>query len=99
MSKNVLYDVSDGVATITLNCVVPQSELESKTRDLAACLAAGPTRAYGETKVLANQAYARSLVEQLGAEAQAFARCAATRDFAEGVTAFVEKRKPVFKGE
>jgi 2-(1,2-epoxy-1,2-dihydrophenyl)acetyl-CoA isomerase len=35
---------------------------------------------------------------QLEAEAQAFARCARTRDLAEGVTAFVEKRKPVFAG-
>lgn len=82
-----------------VNRVVPAAELESRTRDLIACLAGGPTRAYGETKALANQAYDRSLAEQLDAEAQAFARCAATRDFAEGVTAFVEKRSPHFRGE
>lgn len=82
-----------------VNRVVPAAELESRTRELIASLAAGPARAYGETKTLANQAYDRSLAEQLAAEVQAFARCAGTRDFAEGVTAFVEKRKPVFKGE
>jgi len=82
-----------------INRVVPAAELENKTREVIASLAAGPTRAYGETKALANQAYARSLAEQLDAEAQAFARCAATRDFAEGVTAFVEKRKPKFEGK
>lgn len=82
-----------------INRVVPAAELESKTRDLIARLADGPTRAYGETKALANQAFGRVLAEQLDAEAQAFARCAATRDFAEGVTAFVEKRSPHFRGE
>lgn len=82
-----------------VNRVVAASELEGKTRELIACLAAGPTRAYGETKALANQAHDRSLAEQLDAEAQAFARCAASRDFAEGVTSFVEKRTPLFKGE
>ncbi len=81
-----------------VNRVVPAADLENTTRDLIATLAAGPTRAYGETKTLANQAYDRSLAAQLDAEAQAFARCAATSDFAEGVTAFVEKRQPKFEG-
>lgn len=82
-----------------INRVVPATKLESVTRDLVARLANGPTRAYGETKALANQSFDSSLVAQLDAEAQAFARCAATRDFAEGVTAFVEKRKPNFEGK
>jgi 2-(1,2-epoxy-1,2-dihydrophenyl)acetyl-CoA isomerase len=45
-----------------------------------------------------NETFERSLAEQLAAEVEAFARCAATDDLAEGVTAFVEKRKPDFKG-
>jgi 2-(1,2-epoxy-1,2-dihydrophenyl)acetyl-CoA isomerase len=48
---------------------------------------------------LASQSYDQSLAAQLDAEREAFARCAATRDFAEGVTAFVEKRKPNFEGK
>ena len=36
--------------------------------------------------------------DQLAAEVEAFARCAVTADLAEGVTAFVEKRKPEFTG-
>lgn len=81
-----------------VNRVVPAAELEPETRRIVARLATGPTLAYAATKRLANQAFNNSLAAQLDEEARAFARCAATRDFAEGVTAFVEKRKPVFKG-
>jgi len=82
-----------------VNRVVPAAELEQETRRIVARLATGPTLAYAATKRLANQAFNNSLAAHLDEEAQAFARCAATRDFAEGVTAFVEKRKPVFKGQ
>lgn len=82
-----------------VNRVVPAAELEQETRRIVARLATGPTLAYAATKRLANQAFNDSLAAHLDEEAQAFARCAATRDFAEGVTAFVEKRKPVFEGK
>jgi 2-(1,2-epoxy-1,2-dihydrophenyl)acetyl-CoA isomerase len=82
-----------------VNRVVPAAELEPETERLVARLATGPTLAYAATKRLANQAFDNALAAHLDEEAQAFARCAGTRDFAEGVTAFVEKRKPVFKGE
>ena len=58
-----------------------------------------PTAAFAEIKRLVNQTYDQTLAAQLNAEVEAFARCAGTRDFAEGVTAFVEKRKSKFKGE
>jgi 2-(1,2-epoxy-1,2-dihydrophenyl)acetyl-CoA isomerase len=38
------------------------------------------------------------LAGQLQAEAESFARCSATSDFAEGVDAFLAKRKPAFRG-
>ena len=81
-----------------VNRVVPAAQLAQETQSLARRLAAGPTFAYAETKRLLEAAAENSLEAQLDAEAEAFARCAATEDMREGVTAFVEKRKPEFKG-
>lgn len=82
-----------------INRVVPATELEEVTQRIVKRLVTGPTLAYAATKMLVNRAFNNSLAAHLDEEAQAFARCAATADFAEGVTAFVEKRKPVFKGQ
>ena len=54
--------------------------------------------AYANAKRLLNRSLSASLADQLTAEAASFGRCSATGDFAEGVTAFIEKRKPSFKG-
>ena len=60
--------------------------------------AAGPTLAYGITKRLINRGLSNTLEMQLQAEAEAFAECATTEDFAEGVRAFLQHRKPSFAG-
>jgi 2-(1,2-epoxy-1,2-dihydrophenyl)acetyl-CoA isomerase len=92
------FDANKALELGLVNWVVPAAELAAATEKIANRLANGPTIAYGETKALVNRTFERPLTAQLEAEAHAFARCAATHDLAEGVTAFVQKRKPAFKG-
>ncbi len=81
-----------------VNYVVPVAELATETKKLAERLASGPSHAIGNTKLLLNSSLGNTLESQLQAEGVSFADCAATGDWAEGVTAFGEKRKPQFKG-
>lgn len=64
----------------------------------AAHLAQGPTVAYRELKTAIRGSFENSLDEQLALEAKLQGRCGKTRDFQEGVVAFLEKRKPVYEG-
>jgi 2-(1,2-epoxy-1,2-dihydrophenyl)acetyl-CoA isomerase len=80
-----------------VNWVVAEDKLIEETARIARRLADGPTGAYAEAKRLINQSL-DPLNAQMEEELQAFARCARGADLKEGVTAFVEKRKPIFKG-
>ena len=66
---------------------------------LAQKLASGPTLAFARTKELIDQSFENDLATQLEAERVNFVASTYTNDFKEGVQAFVEKRKPEFKGE
>ena len=78
--------------------VVPAADLRNETRALARRLAAGPTAAYGKIKRLLRDSSTQEYPAQLKAELEAFAACAATADFAEGLAAFFAKRAAVFRG-
>lgn len=92
------FDAKVALETGLVNRVVADESLCAEADAMARRLARGPTLAYAETKALVQHAFERPLDEQLDQEALAFARCARTGDFAEGVTAFVEKRQPRFVG-
>jgi 2-(1,2-epoxy-1,2-dihydrophenyl)acetyl-CoA isomerase len=88
------FDAATAERLGLVNRVVPLAALDQETSKLAARLAAGPSAVYGRTKALLNGSLNASLESQLQREAEAFAQSAAEPDFAEGIRAFVEKRKP-----
>jgi 2-(1,2-epoxy-1,2-dihydrophenyl)acetyl-CoA isomerase len=91
-------DAAQALRLGLVNRVEPAESLESATQHLARRLAAGAPIAQGQVKHLLRDAWSRDLPAQLDAERCAFAHCAATHDFAEGVAAFLGKRPPVFQG-
>jgi 2-(1,2-epoxy-1,2-dihydrophenyl)acetyl-CoA isomerase len=81
-----------------VNWVVSDSELEKKTEQVVLRLARGAAVALYETKALVRDSARRTVVEQYAEEAYALERCAATEDFPEAISAFIEKRTPLYKG-
>jgi 2-(1,2-epoxy-1,2-dihydrophenyl)acetyl-CoA isomerase len=93
------FDAQRALALGLVNRVVPAEALGTEAAALTARFAAGPTCAYGRTKALLQVTMGDAFDAQLRRETESFAACAATEDFAEGVRAFLEKRRPVFTGE
>jgi 2-(1,2-epoxy-1,2-dihydrophenyl)acetyl-CoA isomerase len=78
--------------------VVADDRLADEALALARQLAQGPTLAYGEIKRLFLRAGAAQMTAQLEDEALTLARVSTSADAQEGITAMVERRKPVFRG-
>ena len=76
----------------------PTATFDEEVKTLAENLAQMPTKAIGLTKRLLNQSMNNSLEQQLAMESDLQIEASSSNDYNEGVTAFVEKRKPEFKG-
>ncbi|SDX21739.1 enoyl-CoA hydratase-related protein [Roseicitreum antarcticum] len=77
---------------------VPDSGFDAMWRDRAEHLAKGPTRAYAAIRQALRASTAQTLEGQLTLEAQLQGNLGKTRDFREGVMAFMEKRDAAFEG-
>ena len=78
--------------------IIAPGIFEEEVQNLAVTLAQMPTKALGLTKRLLNQSMTNSLEQQLALESDLQIEASSSNDYNEGVTAFVEKRKPEFKG-
>jgi len=92
------FDAAEACALGLVNKVVPVAELDAATDAIVRSLCAAPRLALRNAKRLLRESLARTLSEQLQAEAVSFGECAGTADFTEGITAFLAKRPPRFEG-
>jgi 2-(1,2-epoxy-1,2-dihydrophenyl)acetyl-CoA isomerase len=81
-----------------INWVTPDADLDDRTAEIANRLATGAAYAIQRTKALLRDAPGNDLETQLAAESESVGACSASEDFQEAITAFFEKRKPVYKG-
>lgn len=79
--------------------VFSDESFEEESWKLVSLLAKMPTKGLGLTKQLLNASYSNNLEQQLDMEDKCQTIAGSTADFKEGIAAFLEKRKPTFKGE
>jgi 2-(1,2-epoxy-1,2-dihydrophenyl)acetyl-CoA isomerase len=79
--------------------VVDDADLLKTAMEIAGSLAQGPTRGYGLVKKAFNASWGNSLDAQLELERDLQREAGLTQDYREGVAAFMQKRKPEYKGK
>lgn len=96
LNERIPADEAEEIGLVTE--VADADSFDDRLEELATSLATGPTKALGTISRQLEEAYARRLSEQLADEAEQIANTATTEDYAEGVSAFKEKRDPDFVG-
>ncbi len=98
MLTNRKLSASEAVEWGLANRVIADDTLLDEATRLAATLSQGPTMAYGRVKSLLNDTFNHGLESQMERETRAIAGSGRTEDAREGIEAFLQKRKPDFKG-
>ena len=94
-----MIDAKEAERIGLVNKVVPADKLDNEVNTLAKQLAEGPTVAFGIAKKIINKGLNMNLNSVLEFEAFGQTIAGTTEDAQEGVIAFLEKRKPEFKGK
>lgn len=92
------FDAEEARMMGLVNRVVPVAELETYVNDYATTMAANAPLTVDSIKLITNEIYKDESQRDMKACADAVAACFASSDYKEGRAAFMEKRKPVFKG-
>ena len=93
-----MVDAKEAERIGLINKTVPADELDNEVNTLAKQLAEGPTVAFGMAKKIINKGLSMDLSSVLEYEAFGQTIAGTTEDAREGFMAFLEKRKPKFKG-
>ena len=88
----------DAAAMGMIHQAIPVEEFEAGVMALATHLAAMPTQGLALTKEAFNRAFEQGFSAQLETELELQGTASRTRDYQEGVSSFLEKRKPTFNG-
>lgn len=96
-AKTITADEAHKMGVV--NKVVNEDELDAAVEEYTTMFRKLPPIAVGLAKKLINESMRNDMISQLELESKLASYSAGTEDFKEGVTAFVEKRKPVFKGK
>ena len=93
-----IIDAAEADRIGLVNRVVPEAELDATVDSIAARLAAGPPIALAMSKRLLNNSFDVTLEQALDDEGLAQTVTFTTEDVAEAMSAFIDKRDPVFRG-
>lgn len=94
-----LFDAEEGVRLGLVNEIVPSDRLTFRARELAEQLMQNSSSSLRATKKLLNDHARAQLDAQLDSAVGENAAIRSTADFREGISAFLEKRKPVWTGK
>jgi enoyl-CoA hydratase/carnithine racemase len=92
------FDAEEARRMGLVNRVVPEAELETFVQGYADAIAGNAPLTVNAVKYIANEVYRPESERNLENAAEMVKKCFASKDYVEGRTAFMEKRKPVFTG-
>ena len=92
------FSAAEALAMGLINRMLPDAELDAYVRETAASIAANAPLTVGSIKTLVDEAVKDESARDMALCQQVVDRCFASEDYVEGRTAFMQKRKPMFRG-